>query len=180
MKKLIMITSLMAISLVAASQAYQKETLTLSLGAEVLFGENKLSTTHHTGFGVTPKAEYVFGKHVSVTAVTGYYAMQGKDSGLFKYKNISATPAKAGIRYYFGSFYGSGEAGALFFSGYNAGTAFAYSIGLGDKIRLSNHILDIGLRHEGWSSSRKNTAVIALRVGYEFTLFKRSFVHASL
>lgn len=176
MKKLVVVITLMASSLIAAAQAYQKETLTFSMGAEVLFAERKLSRTHYTGFGATPKAEYVFGKHASVTVATGYYAMKGKDTT----KNISAIPAKAGARYYFGSFYGSGEAGVVFFSGYNQGTRFVYSLGLGDKIKLSNRVFDIGLRHEGWSAYDNNRAVISLRVGYEFTIFKKSTANRSL
>ena len=180
MKKLIMIFNLMAISLIAAAQAYQKETITFSMGAEVLFAESKLSATHHTGFGATPKAEYVFGKHASVTVATGFYFMKAKETPLYKFENILAFPAKAGIRYYLGSFYGSGEAGVVFFTGYNQGTAFAYSLGLGDKINFSNHIIDIGLRHEGWSSADNNNAVISLRLGYEFTILKKAVVNRSL
>lgn len=177
MKKLLLvILNVIAINFIALSQPYQKGTLSVSMGAEVLFTERKLSASHHTGFGGTAKAEYVFSKHASVTFASGYYYMDGKNTALTKYGDISAIPLKAGLRQYIGDFYASGEAGALFFSGYNQGTSFVYSLGLGDKIHLASRIFDIGLRHEGWSVAGTNTGTIALRVGYEFAVNQKSTV----
>lgn len=175
MKKLLLVIfSLMAMNFIALSQPYQKGTTSISMGAEVLFTERKLSASHQTGFGGTAKAEYVFSKHASVTFASGYYYMNAKNTTLVKYGDISAIPVKAGVRQYLGNFYASGEAGALFLLDFNQGTIFVYSFGLGDKINLGSRVLDIGLRHEGWSLSGSNTGTIALRVGYEFAINQRS------
>ena len=177
MKKLLLvILTVMAINFIALSQPYQKGTLSLSMGAEVLFTERKLSASHHTGFGGTAKAEYVFSRHTSVTLASGYYFMDGKNTPLTKYGDISAVPVKAGLRQYIGDFYASGEAGALLFMGFNKGTNFVYSLGLGDKIHLAGRVFDIGLRHEGWAVSGINTGSIALRVGYEFAVNEKSTI----
>ncbi len=169
-KILFSVTLLMAVSFIAVCQPYQIGTFSLSMGGEVLFAESKLKQTHYTGAGATLKGEYVFSKHATATVVSGYYFMNGKNTTLINYNNISAVPVKGGVRYYFGSFYGSGEAGAIFFSSFNQGTGFAYSFGMGDKIKLNRRVMDITLRHEAWVLGGNTNAVIALRVGYEFAV----------
>jgi hypothetical protein len=164
---------LLTISLSAFTQPYQKGTVSLSMGGELLIPERKLSQSHQTGFGATAKAEYVFGKHASATLVSGYYFLGGKNKQSNQFENISAIPLKAGMRYYLGSFYGSGEAGALFGSGFNKGTDFVYSLGMGDKISISGRVVDIALRHEVWSLDGNTNGLIALRVGYEFEVNQR-------
>ncbi|MDZ4807469.1 MAG: hypothetical protein SGI96_04295 [Bacteroidota bacterium] len=152
------------------AQAYKVETLSGSVGGEVLFTESKLSATNKTGRGFTLKGEYVFAGHASATISSGYYFMPGKDVLNIQTVPISAIPAKAGVRYYFGSFYGTGEAGAIFFMGNNSRTGFLYSFGLGDKFKLGRNVFDIGLRHEGWSTADNSRGIIGLRVACEFAL----------
>ncbi len=173
-KTLLLVTLLMGLTFIAISQPYQKGTLSVSMGGEVLFAERKLSATHHTGAGATVKGEYVFGKHASATLVSGYYFMQGKSKALINNENISAVPLKPGLRYYFGNFYAAGEAGAIFFAGFNQGTGFVYSFGMGDKITLGNRVIDIALRHESWVVNRNTNSVIAVRVGYEFAVNQKT------
>jgi hypothetical protein len=144
-----------------------------SAGGEMLFTETKLNKSHRNGWGATVKGEYVLGEHASVTLVSGYYHMAGRTTS-FTYRDITAIPVKAGARYYLGSFYGAAETGAIFFSDFNKGAGFVYSFGLGDKFRLGKSVFDIGLRHEGWSVSGVRNGVIALRVGYEFMINRRS------
>lgn len=178
-KSLWLVTFCMGVSFVAICQPYQKGTFSLSMGGEVLFAEKKLSGSHYTGPGATVKGEYVFGKHATATIVSGYYFMKGKNKGLLNYENISAVPAKAGLRYYFGNFYAAGEGGAIFFSGFNQGTGIEYSFGMGDKIKLKSRVIDIALRHEAWVVNGNSNGVIALRVGYEFAVNQRSNVSRS-
>ncbi|MCY7292448.1 MAG: hypothetical protein LH615_09735 [Ferruginibacter sp.] len=113
------------------AQAYKVETLSGSVGGEVLFTESKLSATNKTGRGFTLKGEYVFAGHASATISSGYYFMPGKDVLNIQTVPISAIPAKAGVRYYFGSFYGTGEAGAIFLWGITAGRVFYILLGWG-------------------------------------------------
>ena len=152
------------------AQAYQPKTFSVSVGPEVLFTEAKLSATNKTGGGITLKGEYVFNGHTSATISSGYYFLPAKDILNVKTDAISAIPIKAGVRYYLGSFYGAGEAGAIMFMGNNSSAGFAYSLGLGDKFHLGKNVFDISLRHEGWSTSDRSTGIIGLRVAYEFAI----------
>jgi len=170
----------MAVCFAAISQPYGKGTFSLSLGGEVLIPEKSLSQSHKTGLGATLKGEYVFGKHVTATIVTGYYFLKGRNKNMINYENISAVPVKTGLRYYLGSFYAGGEAGALFISGFNKGTNFVYSLGMGDKIKINNRVIDIALRHEAWVFQGNSNGMIALRVGYEFAVNQPSKVSGNI
>jgi len=155
---------------ICIAQAYKVKTFSGSVGAEVIFPESKLSVTNKTGAGITLKGEYVFAEHASTTITSGYYFMQARDVLNIQTADISAIPVKAGVRYYFGSFYGAGEAGAILFMGNNSRVGFSYSLGLGDKFKLGRNVFDIGLRHEGWSTADNSRGIIGLRVAYEFVL----------
>lgn len=173
-KSLWLVMLFTGVSIIAICQPYQKGTFSVSLGGELLFTERKLSKSHFTGPGATVKGEYVFGKHATATIASGYYFMKGRNKELLKYQNISAVPIKTGLRYYFGNFYGAGEAGAIFFSGYNQGTGFVYSAGMGDKFKFNKRVIDIALRHEAWVSGGDSKGIIALRIGYEFAANQRT------
>lgn len=164
---------LLAISITAFTQPYEHGTLSLSLGGELLIPERKLSQTHRTGLGATAKAEYVFAKHATATLVSGYYFLSGKTRQSVSFEDISAVPIKAGLRYYLGSFYGSGEAGVLLADAFNGGNGFVYSLGMGDKININGRVIDITLRHEVWTLNSSNNGLIALRVGYELAVNQR-------
>jgi hypothetical protein len=179
-KSLMIVTYLFVIPFIAICQPYQKGTFSLSMGGELLIAERALRESHHTGPGATVKGEFVFGKHATATIESGYYFMQGKSTALLNYENISAVPVKAGLRYYFGNFYGTGEAGGIFFSGFNQGTGFVYSLGMGDKIKFRSRVIDIALRHEAWSLGGRSKGIIALRVGYEFAVNQRSDSYRAL
>jgi hypothetical protein len=170
---LLMVTILIGASFDAVCQPYQKGTFSLSAGGEVLFPDRDLSKSNKTGLGATLKGEYVFSKHSTVTLLSGYYFMNGNNSLLVDYEDISAVPIKAGIRYYLGSFYGAGEAGAIFSFGSSPETDFVYSFGLGDKIKIKSRVIDITLRHETWVFMGNTSAVIGLRLGYEFAVNKK-------
>lgn len=174
------VVCLLLMPVIAECQAYQKGTFSVSLGGEVLFAESKLTKSHRMGPGATLKGEYVFSKHATVTILSGYYFMKSKNKTLLNNENISAIPVKTGIRYYFGNFYGAGEAGGIFFSGFNQGRGFAYSLGMGDKIKLNDRVIDISLRHEAWVLGGNTNAIIALRLGYEFSVNQKINKHRGL
>ena len=154
----------------AFSQPYSKGTFTMSAGAEAVFVEAKLGTTHRNGWGGTVKGEYVFDKHTTAILSGGYYHLQGKNTSQEDYASITAIPIKAGVRYYFGNFYGAAEGGAIFFTNYNSGSGFVYTLGLGDKLKIGGQVFDIGLRQEWWAWSGSSRGVFALRVAYEFAV----------
>jgi hypothetical protein len=151
------------------AQPYPQGTLSYSAAPELLFTEQSLSGTHRMGYGGSVKAEYVFAKHASATLTTGFNFLPAK-AGFTDIQNI---PVKPGIRYYLGSFYAGGEAGAAFGLGDNGGTAFAWSFGLGDKFHIGKQVFDIGLRHESWSQNSIRSSIIGLRVGYEWARQQR-------
>ncbi len=152
------------------AQAYKTNTLSGSVGAEILFTESKLSATNKTGGGITLKSEYVFAEHASATINSGFYFMPDRKAPNKENQNITAIPLKAGVRYYLGTFYGSGEAGGIFFLGNNSRAGFCYSLGLGDKFKLGRNVFDIGLRHEAWAIANNLRGIIGLRIAYEFAI----------
>lgn len=172
-KHLLIAVCAVLLSLTAVSQPYKKGTTSVSLGGELLVPERSLNKSHLTGAGTTIKGEYVFGEHSTATIASGYYFMNGKKTASVHYEDVSAIPVKGGLRYYLGNFYGSGEAGAIFLSDFNRGIGFVYSVGLGDKIRVGNNMVDITLRHEAWQIKGISKGMIALRLGYEFSVSKQ-------
>lgn len=165
------ISVLVLLCSMAVAQPYNKGTLSVSVGGELLFPESKLRNTQNTGFGGTLKGEYVFAKHAAATVAGGYYLMSGKKSGAATAASLSGLPLKAGLRYYLGSFYASGEAGVLFLMDNGSGSSFLWSAGIGDKLTLNRRVFDIGIRHEAWTSvNNTHAAVVALRLAYEFAV----------
>ncbi|HPH89481.1 MAG TPA: hypothetical protein PLZ68_01620 [Ferruginibacter sp.] len=156
--------------LTSVCQAYQQGTFSMSIAGEVLFAQGILAQSHNAGLGSTVKGEYVFGKHVSATMVSGYYFMNEKRISGVNLEDISAIPIKAGLRYYLGSFYGAGELGGIVSSGFAKKSGFLYSVGLGDKLRIRQRVFDIALRHESWTLGDITRAVIGFRIGYEFAI----------
>ncbi|MGB5006497.1 MAG: hypothetical protein WBO39_06125, partial [Ferruginibacter sp.] len=128
---------------------------------------------HRAGYGGSLKAEYTFGKHLSATINSGVLIFEGR--GYFEnlvlqqkaYKNLTAIPVKAGLRYYIGNFYAAGEAGAVFLNNYTNASRPAVSIGIGDKIKIGQGKLDISLRQEFWLGNPNNLNMAVLRVAYE-------------
>lgn len=169
--KILSITSLFLMLFLSAwCQPYQKGTLSMSIAGEILFAENPLSQSHHTGPGATLKGEYVFGKHTTATLVSGYYLMKRKNSQIVTQENISAVPIKAGLRYYLGNFYGAGEFGGIFSSGFAQNSGYLYSVGIGDKFTIQHQVFDVAVRHESWTFGNLSRSIIGVRIGYEFAV----------
>jgi hypothetical protein len=171
--KIILLGNLLLICQTGIAQANKKESFSINFGPEVAFPESALRTTHKAGFGGSIKAEYTFGKHLSATVNSGLLVFQGR--GYFEnsvlqpkaYKNLTAIPLKAGLRYYIGNFYAAGEAGMVFLNNYTNTSRPAVSIGLGDKIKIGQGKIDISLRQEFWFGNPNNLNMAVLRVAYE-------------
>lgn len=171
--KIILLAALLVVCQQGVAQANKKESFSINFGPEVAFTESSFRTTHRAGYGGSVKAEYTFGKHLSATVNTGILVFQGR--GYFEnlvlqpkeYKNLTAIPAKAGLRYYVGNFYAAGEAGAVFLNNYTNATRPAVSIGVGDKIKIGQGKLDISLRQEFWFGNPNHLNMAVLRAAYE-------------
>ncbi len=168
-----LLANLLLICQTGIAQANKKESFSINFGPEVAFPESALRTTHKAGYGGSIKAEYTFGKHISATVNSGLLVFQGR--GYFEnsvlqpkaYKNLTAIPLKAGLRYYIGNFYAAGEAGMVFLNNYTNTSRPAVSIGLGDKIKIGQGKIDISLRQEFWFGNPNNLNMAVLRVAYE-------------
>lgn len=144
------------------AQAPEKKSLTFSIGAEGLLPDKTLNATHGGGGGITAKGEYIFGEHAAVLATTGFYFFPGDQD----FQNLQVIPLKTGVRYYLGNVYAQAEAGAAFLTGFVSDTKFLYSFGIGDKIPVGLHKLDVSVRYEGWRGD--GLSIAALRVAFEF------------
>ncbi len=155
-----------------SAQIGKMKTWNLSLGADVIYPENNFRKTQGWGYGATVKAEYVFAKHTSVIASTGFYSLSGKTNILNPGgETVFGVPIKVGGRYYIGNFYLGGDAGLLLQSGFKKNEGFVYSFFLGDELVTgkSGNSLDISIRHEAWVTDQTR-AFVGLRLAYEFRI----------
>ena len=124
MNKIILSLALLFIGQQGIAQANKKNSFSINFGPEAAFTESTFRTTHRAGYGGNVKVEYTFDKHISATINSGILVFQGRgyyEDLIFQpnvYKNLTAIPLKAGLRYYVGNFYVAGEAGAVFLNNY--------------------------------------------------------------
>jgi hypothetical protein len=160
-------------TLAASAQANKRESFSINFGPELTTPESNFRTTHRTGLGGSVKVEYTFGKHWSATFNTGIDLIAGRryiDPATLlnvKYKQLTAIPAKLGTRYYFGNFYLAGEGGLVFLQNFINSTNGVLTIGLGDKVKIGRHRIDLSARQEAWFISGRNLNMAVLRVAYE-------------
>ena len=156
------------------AQANKQHTWSVNFGPELIAPERSFWETHKIGLGGSIKGEYTFGKHSSVTVNTGLLVFNGKRTAenillgnTIINNKLIAVPIKVGSRYYIGNFYFLGEAGAIFLSDYSNKTRASFSAGLGDKIRIGQHKIDISLRQEIWLGNKEQLLMAGLRIAYE-------------
>lgn len=169
---IILILSVCCFSTPLTAQTGKLNSWNLSLGGDVIYPENNFRKTHGWGYGATLKAEYVFAKHTSVIASTGYYKLGAKTNILNPGgQTVFGIPVKLGGRYYFGNFYLGGEAGLLLQGGFKKNEGLVYSFFLGDELvtKKNGNSLDISFRHEAWVTDQTR-AFVGLRLAYEFRL----------
>jgi hypothetical protein len=178
MKKLIICISCALLSpiifLKVFAQANEKHSFSLNFGPEVFIPETDFWETHKVAIGGSIKAEYTFGKHASATFNTGIVNFSGKSNlGNFltptpsTNASLLAIPLKMGARYYIGNFYFLGEAGIVLVSNFTNTTKTAFSVGLGDKIKIGNRKLDASLRQEIWIGNKERYNMAVGRIAYE-------------
>ena len=156
------------------AQANKQHTWSVNFGPEVIAPERAFWETHKIGLGGSVKGEYTFGKHSSVTVNTGLLVFNGKRiaddilvGNTIINNKLIAIPIKVGSRYYIGNFYFLGEAGAILLSNYSNKTRASLSAGLGDKIKIGRHKIDVSLRQEIWLGNKERLNMAGLRIAYE-------------
>jgi hypothetical protein len=172
-KYLLFLSACLFLSPFIYGQAGKIKSLNISTGAELVAPDaSLLRQTHRAGGGISLKGEYVFANHSSFTLATGFLSLAGKKvNNTTTNKSFSAIPIKAGLRYYLGNFYISGECGIAFLQGFKQETALAYAFGLGDELFIfgNGNSLDISVRHEAWVKDGTRS-IASLRLAYEFRL----------
>ncbi len=171
--KTVLLVTLLFICQQGFSQANKQHSFSINFGPEAAITESYFRTTHRTGYGGSFKAEYTFGKHISATLNTGILVFGGREyfENLVPqqkiYANVTAVPLKAGLRYYMGNFYATGETGMVFLNNYTKESRPLVGIGFGDKIDIGEGKIDISLRQEFWFGNPNNFNMLVLRAAYE-------------
>lgn len=154
----------------------------ISIGTEFNFPSGSSSNVSAIGFGGYLKGELGVSQKFALTANVTGVSFLGRELFGSKTPTLSYFPVKAGVKYYSSeNFYLEGQVGvALPVDNYSK-RAFAWSPGIGTyiKTRGTANKFDIGLRYEGWTSSRimipsgtqyTTFSFISARVGYAFGL----------
>lgn len=174
MKKSIL--ALLVLALFAVKASAQKSKFNIGLEGAIPVGN--ASNAYSWGFGVSGKLEVPIAQSTYFTANAGFTSMQltSDIKAVFKYlgQDISSRnfiPVEVGARYYFvPHFYGEGQVGAAFCTAKGAGTAFAYTPGVGFAFPLAGgDAIDLGVRYEAWDKDG-TLGFMGVRVAYKFGL----------
>ena len=177
LKSLKIFSLLLFVVLVASAQHSN-----IIIGPEINLPSGNSTNQSPIGYGGYFKGEVGLSQKFSITASAGIASFLGKKFLNNRAETLSYLPLKVGLKYYTDEdFYFEGQSGASFQMNSNPKTAFAGSLGVGTfiKNRKNSNQLDIGLRYEGWRSSRLiipngtiNTtfSFFSLRAGYAFNL----------
>lgn len=177
MKKLFLLTAiagLFAFSSVKAQDAAMSGPK-LGIGAEFGFPLGDFGKVSKFGVGGSLLYQHPIADKLNVTGSAGYLNFQGKDYDLggvtVKGGNAGFIPVKAGLRYFLAeNIFVNGEVGAVFGTADGAGTAFAYSPGVGVEFPVADKsTIELGARYEGWSNDG-TSSFIGLRLAWNFGL----------
>ncbi|MGZ3763847.1 MAG: hypothetical protein ACXVA2_04245 [Mucilaginibacter sp.] len=152
------------------TQAQTIITKAFSAGFELAIPSNGV---YNIGTGASLKAELPIAAPVSLTITGGFTSMFYK-SNLFSSSRTPGAavfgPLKAGVKYYFNKgVYAEGEAGTAIETNYGKQNSFAFSVGPGFIVPMSNEKqgIDISFRYESWAGQLRQTAI---RFAYRFGL----------
>ncbi|MCY1527768.1 hypothetical protein D9M68_628480 [compost metagenome] len=166
---------------IVSSLSYAQRT-NFEIGAELNLPAGNSTNISPIGLGFGVKGELGLSPKFSLTGGATIAGFAGKKF----YGPRAATqfylPVKGGLKYYADkSFYVEGQLGARMPFDSNAKTAFIWSPGVGTFLRGqdSKNQIDIGLRYEGWRTSRliiptgtvySTFNFFSLRIAYAFGL----------
>ena len=175
MKKLFLLTAIVGIFAFTNASAQKDAAMSgpkLGIGADFAFpmGDWK-DAGMNFGFGGSLLYQHPVAPNLNLTANAGYINFQTKDLPLVGKLNAGFIPVKVGARYFVAeNFYVNGELGAVFGTEDGAGTAFAYSPGLGIEFPVADKSsIDLGARYEGWSKNG-TSSFIGIRAAFNFGL----------
>lgn len=169
MKKVLLAT-LLFVGVAATSFAQDGGKFSIGVDAGLPLGDAKDVSSVFVGGSL--KYDQPIAEKTAFTLTAGYSYLAYNDMGKAVSKLIGENksgvgfiPVKAGIKYFFAdAFYGEAQLGAAFSTQKGAGTAFAYSPGIGYKF---SDVIDLGVRYEAWSKNG-TTNQIAARLGFSF------------
>ncbi len=175
MKKLFLLTAIAGFFAFSGAKA-QDAAMSgpkLGIGAEFAFPMGDFGDVSKFGVGGSLQYQHPIANKLNVTGSAGYLNFQGKDiegTGL-KFANTGFIPVKAGLRYFLAeNIFVAGELGAAFGTSDGAGTAFAYSPGVGVEFPVADKsTLELSGRYEGWSNNG-TLSFIGLRLAWNFGL----------
>jgi hypothetical protein len=170
-------------------KAQSSEIPTVSIGPE--FGipfntasDNAVTRIYNAGFGASAKLDIPLSTPLHLTVTAGFITYTSPatliaHNALGENYNVgvgpfSYVPVKAGLRYYYKTWYAEGGAGLAVAANSNSTTSFIYTGGAGTLLPLTRYSsIDLGIRFE---RGYKNTdfsypmGEVAIRAAYNFDL----------
>ncbi|WP_037440606.1 outer membrane beta-barrel protein, partial [Pedobacter antarcticus] len=169
MKKIFLLTALAGMFAWSTASAQVRDPAMsgakLGIGADFAFPTGNTGDVYKLGYGGSLEFQTPIADRLNFTASAGYLTFTGKEYGFggitIKARDFSAVPVKVGIKYFLAeNFYAGGQVGASFGTSDGAGTAFAYTPGIGVEFPVADKgSIDLGARYEGWSAKNENQFV---------------------
>lgn len=178
MKKLFLLTAIAGIFAFSSANAQDPAMSGPKLGIGVEFGfpMGDFGDVSDFGVGGSLLYQHPIANKLNFTGSAGYLSFTGKEIdfpgiGTFKADAAGFIPVKAGLRYFLAeNIFVNGEIGAVFGTQDGAGTAFAYSPGIGVEFPVADKsALELSGRYEGWSNDG-TVSFLGLRLAYNFGL----------
>ncbi|MES2455281.1 MAG: outer membrane beta-barrel protein [Bacteroidota bacterium] len=175
MKKLLLLTAIAGVFTFSNVKAQDAAMSGPKLGVGVEFGfpTGDFGDVSEFGVGGSLLYQHPIAKNLKLTGSAGYLNFKGKDipGGILKYSDAGFIPVKAGLRYFLAeNIFVNGEVGAVFGTKEDAGTAFAYSPGIGVEFPVADKsALELSARYEGWSNNG-TLSFVGLRLAWNFGL----------
>ena len=178
MKKLFLLTAIAGIFAFSSAKAQDPAMSGPKLGVGVEFGfpMGDFGDVRDFGVGGSLLYQHPIANKLNFTGSAGYLSFTGKEftsplGGTVKLDAAGFIPVKAGLRYFLAeNIFVNGEVGAVFGTQDGAGTAFAYSPGIGVEFPVADKsTLELGGRYEGWSKNG-TSSFIGLRAAWNFGL----------
>ncbi|MFD2873799.1 hypothetical protein ACFS5N_15040 [Mucilaginibacter ximonensis] len=172
MKKLLLSITFICAAVVGAF-AQKTDAYQFSVGLEggLPFGSARNISTFVIGGSLKYAYPVCAATSLTVSAGYTYFPYRGDiTSNYIGYAKINSgegfVPLKAGVKYFLNSlFYAEGQLGAVIPMQSGESTKFAYAPGVGFQF---DNRADLGLRYEGWSSSKSTINQVAVRLAYSF------------
>jgi Outer membrane protein beta-barrel domain len=174
MKKFNMV--LLATILISAGSLAQKGNTLIGIGGEVALPTGEFGTYFKTGIGISTKALFGVGKAGHITFTGGFSTFKEIGSEVDWSGRMRIMPLLAGYRHNFNQFFIEPQAGIGFYN---------YKLTEGDEWTtypqalftwaasagyIFNKQIEVSARYQNGSSNSYSAGLLAVRVGYNFSL----------